>query len=281
MKDLAIIEGVMTVSAQYFQASESKTVEDALVEEGPLQIVLNGAPFSVTMRTPGEDALLAQGLLFTEGILKRFAQVRACKVIASEEGRAAEVQIELAAEQIFEKEGNPKKVGAGRRLISNASCGVCGITSSEDLQKPIVRKHEHRMDMEMLPTLAAKMRGAQLIFQMTGGSHAAAMFDIAGEMLVIKEDVGRHNAVDKAIGYLLEKGLMGDAAILFVSGRVSYEIVTKASRAGVAFLVAVSAPSTLAVSLCIEAGITLIGFCRGQKATVYSHSDAVNMGKLS
>jgi FdhD protein len=119
------------------------------------------------------------------------------------------------------------------------------------------------------------MRGAQALFSRTGGCHAAALFDLSGRLLVLKEDVGRHNAVDKAVGHLLRLGELERAAVLFISGRVSYEIVTKASRAGLRFLLAVSAPSTLAVRMCRDAGIALLGFCRGGKATVYSGAESV------
>jgi FdhD protein len=173
---------------------------------------------------------------------------------------------------------------ANRRLASNASCGVCGKISADDLQLPGSREPgtsgceadpadypEYRLDPALLPALEGRMRSAQALFTRTGGCHAAALFDRQGRLLVLKEDVGRHNAVDKAVGSLLEQGRLGLAAILFISGRVSFEIVTKASRAGIPFLVAVSAPSTLAVRMCREAGITLIAFCRGDKATVYTH----------
>jgi FdhD protein len=119
------------------------------------------------------------------------------------------------------------------------------------------------------------MRSAQDLFNRTGGSHAASVFDAQGNLLVTREDVGRHNAVDKAIGHLLREGAWDRAAILFISGRVSYEIVSKAAKANLAFLLAVSAPSTLAVKLCREAGITLVAFCRGGRATVYTHPERV------
>lgn len=272
MNGSRIIEGAVKVPARFFGPAAEREVEDALVEEGPLQIVLDGSPYSVTMRTPGDDLLLAQGLLFTEGVLTGRTQVKSAKVLARIPGKADSVAVERVSAP--ESPGS----GSGRRLISNASCGVCGLADAEDLKKPVAREHRLELDMSLLPVLADRMRAGQSLFHATGGCHAAAIFDVSGKLLTLKEDVGRHNAVDKAIGHLFQHGTLPQAAILFVSGRVSYEIVTKASRAGVAFLAAVSAPSSLAVELCAEAGITLIGFCRGEKATVYSHPEAVRTG---
>jgi FdhD protein len=132
-----------------------------------------------------------------------------------------------------------------------------------------------KLDLGLVPMLEGRMRAAQELFSRTGGSHAASVYDREGNLLVTREDVGRHNAVDKAIGHLLREGALDRAAILFISGRVSYEIVSKAAKANLAFLLAVSAPSTLAVKLCREAGITLLAFCRGGKATIYSHPERV------
>jgi FdhD protein len=265
-----------TVQALHLRSGVSRPVVDDLVVEGALQIVLNGAPYSVTMRTPGDDTLLALGLLFTEGLLQDRRDVSACEESAGGgDDKPDTVSIETASA------GLKGKNLANRRLASNASCGVCGKISADDLQLPGALDSEtsdcetvpadHRLDPALLPALEGRMRSAQALFGRTGGCHAAAVFDRQGRLLALKEDVGRHNAVDKAVGHLLRQELLGRASILFISGRVSYEIVTKASRAGIHFLVAVSAPSTLAVRMCREAGITLIAFCRGDKATVYTH----------
>lgn len=270
------VSAAATVEAVHLRSGASRPVEDALVVEGALQIVLNGAPYSVTMRTPGDDALLALGLLFTEGLLKDMRDVASCKEISGDgEDRPDTVSLDLVPA------GLAGRNLANRRLASNSSCGVCGKISADDLQLPGASASEgvdgaagpadYRLDPALLPILEGRMRTAQDLFSRTGGCHAAAVFDRQGRLLVLKEDVGRHNAVDKAVGFLLEKGRLDQASILFISGRVSYEIVAKASRAGIPFLVAVSAPSTLAVRMCREAGIALIAFCRGDKATVYTH----------
>lgn len=263
--------GSETVLALHVQGGAGRAVEDALVVEGPLQIALAGVPYSVTMRTPGDDALLALGLLFTEGVIAGRRDVIGWeeKPAAAEDGADA-VDLRLA--------GSAADPGQGRRLLSNASCGVCGKISAEDLQAPSRRApgtRPPRLDLARLSAFEGRLRAAQTLFGRTGGCHAAAVFDGDGGMLVLKEDVGRHNAVDKAIGHLLLADALERASLLFISGRVSYEIVTKASKAGIPFLLAVSAPSTLAVRLCREAGITLLAFVRGGKATVYSHPQNV------
>jgi FdhD protein len=265
--------GAETVSALRIHAGEGSPVEDLLVAEGALQIRVNGAAYSVTMRTPGDDVMLAAGLLFTEGIIRTRQEILAWEEIpAAAEGDADTVDLAVA--------GAALAAGklSDRRLLSNASCGVCGKVSADDLQAPSRLAPEallDRLDLGLLPSLEGRMRSAQALFSRTGGCHAAALFDLQGNLLVLKEDVGRHNAVDKAVGHLLLRGLPGKPVLLFISGRVSYEIVTKASKAGIPFLLAVSAPSSLAVKLCREAGLTLLAFVRGGKATVYTHPERV------
>ena len=269
--------GAVTFRALHVQSGRARPVEDALVAEGALQILVNGAPYSMTMRTPGDDAFLALGLLFAEGLYTSLEQVEAVteQPAASPEGTdAVAVSLLPAALQ--------GKSLANRRLASNASCGICGKISADDLESPALCAPSSvggRLDLSLLPALESRMRAAQALFSRTGGCHAAAVFDLEGSLLVLKEDVGRHNAVDKAVGHLLRQGGLDRAAVLFISGRVSYEIVTKAAKAGLRFLLAVSAPSTLAVKMCRDAGITLLGFCRGGKATVYSGAESVRWPK--
>ncbi len=267
------VPGAESVQALHVQAGFGKPVEDVLVIEGALQIALNGEAYSVTMRTPGDDAHLALGLLFTEGVIGSADDVTRWEQTPADDGNASDtVNMVLA---------DPTRAGlnpSNRRLVSNASCGVCGKISAEDLEVPSPRASgspPQPLDLSRLPSMEGAMRSAQALFAITGGSHAAAVFAADGALMVLKEDVGRHNAVDKAIGHLFRHGLLAGAAALFISGRVSYEIVTKASKAGIAFLLAVSAPSTLAVKLCRDAGITLVAFVRGGKATVYTHPQNV------
>lgn len=260
------------VQALHAREGRLRPVQDALAEEGALQILLNGAPYSMTMRTPGQDTDLAVGLLHGEGELVSWDEVETAREVPAA-GEGCRDAIEIARKPDVRKE----RKAVERRLISNASCGVCGKVSAEDLEVQALRgdRSEARLDLALIPVLEGRMRSAQELFSRTGGSHAAACFAADGSLLVLREDVGRHNAVDKAIGRLLRERALGKAALLFISGRVSYEIVSKAAKANIPFLLAVSAPSTLAVKLCREAGITLLAFCRGGKATVYSHPERV------
>jgi len=270
MENVASI-GTLNVQALHAQDGRFRPVQDALAEEGALQILVDGASFSMTMRTPGQDTDLAIGLLHGEGELTSWDDVESAREAA---GAGCPDAIEIVRKLASRRSVKP----AERRLVSNASCGVCGKVSADDLAVPALRPEgvEARLDLALIPVLENRMRAAQALFQSTGGSHAAAIFDSEGDLLVIREDVGRHNAVDKAIGHLLRERALGKASILFISGRVSYEIVSKAAKANIPFLLAVSAPSTLAVELCREAGITLLAFCRGGKATVYSHPGRVH-----
>jgi FdhD protein len=276
--EIAAVSGTRTVRAWHAQDGRFRPVEDALAEEGALQILVDGAAFSMTMRTPGHDADLALGLLYGEGM---FASIEAVEEVveapAPSDGGPDAVAIRWRA-GLPRAGGRENRPGPERRLISNASCGVCGKVSAEDLRVETLRasdRGERKLDPALIPVLEGRMRASQDLFGRTGGSHAAAIFDHEGNLLVLREDVGRHNAVDKAIGHLLREGALARASLLFISGRVSYEIVSKAAKAGIPFLLAVSAPSTLAVKLCREAGITLLAFCRGGRATVYSHPERV------
>jgi FdhD protein len=168
-----------------------------------------------------------------------------------------------------------KSVEGRRTAIASASCGVCGTREPADIEvygPPLPRNDGVTLDLREIDELRSQMHDSQPLFRATGGCHAAALFDSAREVLAVCEDVGRHNAVDKAVGTLLESGQLSAAAILFVSGRVSYEIVYKAYRAGVPILLAVSAASSLAVETAERLGIAIAGFCRGDRATVYCHA---------
>jgi FdhD protein len=271
--EIASKSGTGTVPALHVRQGRFRQVEDALAEEGALQIVLDGAPYSMTMRTPGHDGDLALGLLHAEGLLASPADAeRVDEFPAAGSDGTDRVEIGLRPE------ARRGRKPAERRLVANASCGVCGKVSAEDLEVASLNSGStagEKLDPALIPALEGRMRAAQALFERTGGSHAAALFDGQGDLLVLREDVGRHNAVDKAVGHLLRAGDLPKARILFISGRVSYEIVSKAAKADLPFLLAVSAPSTLAVKLCREAGITLLAFCRGGNATVYSHPERV------
>jgi FdhD protein len=163
-----------------------------------------------------------------------------------------------------------------RSIASSASCGVCGKMELCDLVVPVTfNTTSRKLRIDLIPKMLDSMRKLQSTFEITGGSHAAALLTIEGDVLGVQEDIGRHNAVDKVIGRLMLQRTLHLADILLISGRVSYEIVAKCSQAKISFLLAVSAPSSLAVDFCRDAGITLIGFCRDYRATVYTHPENI------
>jgi FdhD protein len=254
---------------------------ERVVEEGPLSIRVNGKPFTVTLRTPGQDRALVQGLLFSEGLVDSPADLLALWQTPDATAASAAASWEASVPR---RDAIAAKL-SNRSLASTSSCGFCGKTEWEDAQATCATPTDpnlaspHVPDPEItahfLESCFRAMRARQDLFDETGGSHAAAVFSADGRVLAFGEDAGRHNAVDKATGTLWEHGRLGEARLLCVSGRVSYEIASKALRAGYTVLAAVSAPSSMAVEFCRENGITLIGFCRGPRATVYAHPERV------
>lgn len=241
------------------QGSHSESVADPLTPERPLQIMVNGQPYSVTMQTPGAERYLVRGLLHSEG-----AAAAGFLVYSQEEhGSATVVEVEIDC---------PDRPGGVRRLAATSSCGLCGKESLDDVLRDITPvRRDARIDAARLQLIHDAMRRRQSTFAGTGGSHAAAAATASGEILCVFEDIGRHNAVDKVIGFLLERGGLPSAEVLAVSGRISFEIVQKCVRAAIPVLSAISAPSSLAVELAERWGITLAGFCREDRATFYSN----------
>jgi FdhD protein len=246
---------------------------DTLVAEEPLEIRLNGRPLAVTMRTPGDDFALATGFLVSEGVLAaadEVASVVYCAGATAEGGNTYNVvDVSLAP-------GVPlPAIGLERNVYTSSSCGLCGKASLDAVRTsarlPMGAADEPRLTPELLAALPGRLREAQAVFDRTGGLHAAALFDGDGELLDVREDVGRHNAVDKLVGRALRAGGLPLAGkILMVSGRASFELAQKAVMAGVPVLAAVSAPSSLAVDLAAESGLTLVGFLRGTSMNVYA-----------
>lgn len=252
---------------------------DTLAVEEPLEIRVDGTPLAVTMRTPGSDFELAQGFLLTEGIIDRRDQVdtiRYCAGVDSDDRNTynlldiATRGADVAALDV-----------ARRRQYTSSSCGVCGKASLDAVVT--ATSHDPSDDPTSWPaaTIAAlpdRLRAAQKVFDATGGLHAAGLFDADGHPLVVREDIGRHNATDKAIGWALEQDrvpLRGVA--LCVSGRASFELVQKAAMAGIPAVVAVSAPSSLAGELADQLGITVAGFVRDGAMNVYSRPDRIRV----
>ena len=225
--------------------------EDRVAAEEPLEIRLDGHPVAVLMRTPGNDTDLVAGFLRTEGILTGLEK---CRKIVEEENRAL----------VFLKEGVEVDLGRlARNMFAGSSCGICGKATLEAVftEFPAIRERWCPCD-EALMAAPAKLLDEQKAFSETGGLHAAALFDEDGKLVCIREDVGRHNAVDKVIGAMLQSGGLPKHCWLLVSGRVSFEIVQKVLAAGIPCLAGISAPSSLAVGMAKESGISLVGFLR-------------------
>ena len=239
---------------------------DALAVEEPLEIQVDTRPIVVTMRTPGHDEELAAGFLLGEGIIHRREDVlRIAPHVRNRLGNVLGVFLTPGTEVDFAR--------LTRNVYASSSCGLCGKASIEAVHQrfpPVKSKLVVRS--KMLLELPALLRAGQAAFERTGGLHAAAIFDSHGQLIVLREDVGRHNAVDKVLGYGLRQGLLPfHRHILLVSGRASFEIVQKALSAGLPIVAAVSAPSSLAVQFAAESGQTLVGFLREAKLNVYAH----------
>ena len=244
-----------------------RSVQDSLAAEEPLEIRIGGAPVTVTMRTPGHDVELTAGFLLTEGIIASRGQIANVRVAPTLNGTKNNVvAVEL-------KDSDFELGDLQRNFYAASSCGICGKGSIDAIRRrelaPLQRGF--RIDAELLCRLPETLRAGQAVFSRTGGLHAAALFDESGELLGVREDIGRHNAVDKIIGWaLLEERAPLNRCVMMVSGRGGFEIVQKALAAGIPILASVSAPSSLAVKLAREFGMTLVGFLRGRRFVVYS-----------
>jgi FdhD protein len=248
---------------------------DTLAAEEPLEIRAHGRAVAVTMRTPGDDFDLVAGFSWTEGLLTdpdHLTGLRYCNG-TDDEGRNTYNVIDLVLTQ------EAPQVDAQRNFYSTSSCGVCGKASIDAIKvrSPFdLRSDDVMVTPQLLTSLPHKLREAQKVFDSTGGLHAAGLFDATGALKVVREDVGRHNAVDKVVGWALRaKALPLSNSVLMVSGRASFELVQKAYVAGIPVLAAVSAPSTLAVEFAESVGLTLVGFLRGTSMNVYTGAQRV------
>ncbi|MFC8244476.1 formate dehydrogenase accessory sulfurtransferase FdhD [Streptomyces chartreusis] len=262
----------------------ASTRPDTLVAEEPLEIRLNGKPLAITMRTPGDDFALAAGFLVSEGVLGRAEEVANIVYCAGATRDGANtynvVDVRLAP-------GVPlPDITLERNVYTTSSCGLCGKASLDAVRTaarvPIADKPRLRVTPSLLAALPDRLRSAQRVFDRTGGLHAAGLFSPDGELLDLREDVGRHNAVDKLIGRALRSGRLPlSRSMLLVSGRASFELAQKAVLAGIPLLAAVSAPSSLAVDLAAETGLTLVGFLRGGSMNVYAGEERLDLrGRL-
>jgi len=255
--------------------AKAESTRDRVAHEEPLEIQLGGAALAVVMRTPGDDIELVTGFLLTERVVEALADVesvRHCSEVADPDAEDNVVRVVLRPGIRTDLEK------LRRNLFASSSCGVCGKATLENaLATAAPLDDPTRIEASLLLALPERLRAAQRAFDETGGLHAAGLFDTAGELLVVREDVGRHNAVDKVIGWAASAGRIPLAGhTLVVSGRTSFEIVQKALAARIPIVAAVSAPSSLAVALAQSAGIALIGFLRGRGFNVYGARERVH-----
>lgn len=261
------------------RGSQHTTRPDTVAAEEPLEIRLDGTALAVTMRTPGDDFDLVHGFLATEGVIagpQDVAGLRYCDSLDAD-GRNTYnvVDVDLAPGV------RPPDTALDRNFVTSSACGVCGKASIDAIRTRAV--HDVAADPVRLPLavllgLPQRLRAAQQVFDRTGGLHAAGLFTPAGDLVVLREDVGRHNAVDKVVGDAVRGGRLPLAgSVLVVSGRASFELTQKAAMAGIPVLAAVSAPSSLAVELAADAGITLVGFLRGDGCNVYTGQERIQL----
>ena len=256
--------------------------EDVLAVEEPLEMRVNGRSLAVTMRTPGDDFDLAAGFLVSEGIItsgEHFFAARYCAGATVEGLNTYNVLDVTLAPGVA-----PPDPSLERSFLTTSSCGLCGKASIDAVRTKSafsVAEDTARIDAELLTTFPERLREAQDVFNKTGGLHAAALFDGAtGEMLVLREDVGRHNAVDKVIGWAVKGNRLPlSGTVLMVSSRASFELAQKAMMAGIPVLAAVSAPSSLAAEFATEVGMTLVGFLRGNSMVLYAGQERITQGE--
>jgi FdhD protein len=245
---------------------------DSLAGEEPMEIRVNGAAISVTMRTPGNDFELALGFCLTEGLVGHPEAVRSIRYCVGDEAQ------EYNVVDVHLIDPTPVADSLRRNVYTTSSCGLCGTASIDAVRKtvPDVSGDALRLAPEVLAHFPERLRAAQRVFERTGGLHAAGVFDADGELICLREDVGRHNAVDKVIGWAAtDRRLPLDGHALMVSGRIAFEIAQKALVAGFPLVAAVSAPSSLAVQLAESAGMTVVGFLRGTSMNVYCGAERV------
>lgn len=285
IQDLDTIS-IINKTVQKVQGSETSVLEDVLSIEEPLEIRLKylqnneicNQTISVTMRTPGNDVELALGFLFTEGIISSYAAIQ--EVFHVEKNCSLQKKNSI---QVILKDGfTPHLMQSDRNFYTTSSCGVCGKSSIESIKTVSPFKNLNKLNFEIsasiLYQLPQKLKTAQSDFANTGGIHASGLFSINGELLQLQEDVGRHNALDKLIGNAFTKNILPlNQHILLLSGRISFELVQKAAMAGICIVVAMGAPSSLAVELAQEFDITLIGFLSQNRFNIYHSATTITL----
>ena len=277
--DFEVPRGVAAVSHQVvsFQDRTPTAKEDELAVEEPLEIRLGGKSLAVTMRTPGHDDELVAGFLLSERVIEGRDDI---DVIAHYTGPDDDPRIGNVINVLLKRPGPAIHQRLHRSVFTSSACGLCGKTSLDAIDmdlRPVTG--DAAVSIEALYALEPALAAAQATFERTGGLHAAALFDTAGRLLVLREDVGRHNAVDKVVGHMLLAGRLPlSRHILMVSGRASFEIMQKALMARIPVVAAISAPSSLAVQFALANDMTLIGFLRPRRLNVYANAHRVRPG---
>jgi FdhD protein len=269
---------------RYIQG-QSEQLNDRLAIEEPLEIRLEYGPenlriqknISITMRTPGHDKDLTRGFLFTEGIVQNVDQIVSIDPVIRPFLQTPDPNV-ILAKAAYEAELELSKLE--RHFYTTSSCGVCGKSSIEAIrtvQDRHISEEKMLVDAAWITHLPDLILKSQEVFDSTGGLHASALFEVGGSLTLLREDVGRHNALDKLIGAALKQGLALNQCVLLLSGRASFELIQKAAMAGIPLVAAVGAPSSLAVDLATEFGITLVGFLKSERFNVYSHPERINL----
>ncbi|MGI9079988.1 MAG: formate dehydrogenase accessory sulfurtransferase FdhD [Acidimicrobiales bacterium] len=274
MPDVSVSRSLVRI-----EGHRRRTAFDSVAAEEPLEIRVTGRPMAVTMRTPGHDFELAAGFLLTEGVVDRADQLRSMRYCFANDDAGRPDPQQFNVVDVAVSDDAPAAGVAPRAVFTSSSCGLCGRASISSVRSraPLdVAGDPMRLSVEVLAGLPDRLRAAQAVFARTGGLHAAGLFDADGTLVCAREDVGRHNAFDKVIGWAaMHRRLPLRSHVLMASGRASFELVQKALIAGAPALAAVSAPSSLAVELAEEAGMTLVGFLRGVTMNVYAGGDRV------
>lgn len=268
----------MSVNVTHWQEQAQQQREEALTVEEPLEVRLAHRSLAVIMRTPGHDRELAMGFLFSESVISAAADVLSIEEENDADGLPLPNVVNVTLRDLSHLEPAQQTTAFERHFAVSSSCGLCGKNSISDLliSVPALDADAVRVNADVLYTLPACLREAQSVFAHTGGLHAAALFNLNGDMLLLREDVGRHNAVDKLSGHgLLQGSFPYTQHILLVSGRTSFEIIQKALLARIPCVAAISAPSSMAVELAERGGLTLIGFLRGPTMNVYTHPERI------
>ena len=267
-----MLMNVLTVPVVKYRKTESLHVEELVAVEEPLEIFVNDESFYMTMRLPGEEIPLSLGLCFTEGIIQSMDDVAGASYC--NDLSANKINIYLS-----EKKKNEAPISQRqKRFTTYSSCGICGSDMVQELGRAFVKIQEKtKIRLSMLSDLQEIIVQKQSAYEATGGTHAAGIFDPKGSLLSFSEDVGRHNALDKAIGKLLFEKKINQAAIVVLSSRLSYEMVMKSSRLGAEILAGFSAPTSLGIELASKMGITLIGLMRGDKGSIYAHPERIDI----